>query len=122
MQPERNEVFCIDGRLGTFDSDGEFHVVKIHPTRWRGISIWIAIFTAAMIWVTSSNRELAQDGQDAKEALCAVKFATKARIDVTEAYLDDNPNGIPGVPIDTIKSGLTRDKTLLRSFNKLDCP
>ena len=98
----------------------------IHPWRWTALTIWIVIFTIVVGMSVRTNRELAGEGQEAKDAICVFVSDLERRIEIAEEFLKDNPGPIllGNVPRTTIESNLQSQKRTYQSFEEsgLDCP
>lgn len=73
-------------------------------------------------WQIQQNRRLGRDGRQAHEALCALKADLGVRIDAGHAFLNDNPNGIPGIPAKTIEASIRNQEATLDALRVLTCP
>jgi hypothetical protein len=69
-----------DGSIHFYDQDGDEifpAVYPVHPTRWRFLWIWIAVFSCVIIWairdirnLTDENKERIAEIQDSRIASC----------------------------------------------------
>lgn len=67
------------------------------------------------------NRRLAREGVLAKQALCAQRVVLDNQIRRTEAFLDANPQGIPGIPVALIQAGLDDARAQRKPLARLHC-
>lgn len=65
---------------------------------------------------------LAQDGKNAKIALCALKSDLQRRYDDGVNFLAKHPNGIPGVSSADIERSLANQQSTLDALSLLTCP
>lgn len=56
-----------------------------------------------------------------KEALCSVRHDSERRVILAEAFLKENPNGIPGISIDSLRRSTNNAKQTVDSLSSLDC-
>jgi hypothetical protein len=100
--------------------------VAIHPWRWTALTIWIVIFTLATGYAIRTNRELAAEGVEAQNALCAFNADLKRRIEASEQFLKNNPGPVVlgNVPRSTVISSLQSQRKTFEAFQKsgLECP
>ena len=115
-----------DGAVGIQGPQGEpGRDAPIHPWRWTALTIWIVIFTIVVGMSVRTNRELAGEGKEAKEAICVFVDDLERRIAVAEEFLKNNPGPVVlgNVPRTTIESNLQSQKRTYQSFEEsgLDC-
>lgn len=61
-------------------------------------------------------------GQSNKVVLCALKAEHERDIRNSLKFLEENPEGIPGISADLIARGIADDRQTLEAFEDLDCP
>ena len=72
--------------------------------------------------------ESAKKVEDAVEAttqtICALQDNARAQLIASNAFIEENPNGIPGIPITTIKQSRDRQRAFLNALMRggVDCP
>lgn len=54
-------------------------------------------------------------------ALCALKEDLQRRVKTGRDFLAAHPNGIPGIPVKTIKDGITNQQRTIDSLRILKC-
>lgn len=69
--------------------------------------------TVAYVFITSAKNQ---------DALCSVRHDAERRVVQTEQFLDDHPEGIPGIPVSTLQRGLEAAKETVKSLDNLRCP
>lgn len=71
-------------------------------------------------------RGYAQEGRDLSiqttGALCALKFDFQQRIDQNKQFLEDNPNGIPGITPAVIQQQIDNTQRTLDALSTIECP
>jgi hypothetical protein len=87
----------------------------------RALTAWILIFTVVVIWQVGQNREHAKEGQQAREAICALKGDLSRRIDASRQFLKERPNGVPGIPPATIKQSIDNQQQTLDALGSVKC-
>lgn len=66
--------------------------------------------------------QLARDGKDAHDALCAFKSDLKRRADGAQSFLDSHPGGFAGITAPTIQNSINNQEATLRALSTLNCP
>jgi hypothetical protein len=97
------------------------HPRAIHPWRWRLLALWIVIFTIVAFWGIRTNRDLGRDGRQAHDAICVLKDDFKRRIADSERFLNEHPNGIPGITAQAISESLEGLRRTLQSLGAVRC-
>lgn len=60
--------------------------------------------------------------QQSTDALCALRSDLVKRVANSEAFLEEHPNGIAGIPAKTIQDGIDNQKQTIRALGDLSCP
>lgn len=86
-----------------------------------------AVMTVAALglaaWSIGSLADRNAENRRALLALCALEDDLERRILTTEQFLEENPAGIPGVPLSTLEQSLANQRqTLAAIAPHLDCP
>jgi hypothetical protein len=55
-------------------------------------------------------------------ALCALRTDVERRIISSEQFLEDHPNGIPGISAATIRQSLTAQRETVDALSAVECP
>jgi hypothetical protein len=88
----------------------------------RALVVWIVLFTAAVVWLGRSNRELAQDGRNAKVALCELRRTRTAALNRALRYRRDHPYGVPGLFTRAeLDASIREQRQTRRALLGLDC-
>lgn len=90
--------------------------------KWQRVLLgWIIAFTLLTFYAIRENRQLAEKGEDARTAICALKQDLRVRINNARQFLVDNPNGIPGIPASVIKQSIANQAATVRALDVIDC-
>lgn len=76
-----------------------------------------AIFLSALLFT-----RLADTTTRTNDALCTFRADVQQRLDNTEAFLADHPQGIPGVPTATLRQSLDAQRRTVKALGGLPCP
>lgn len=89
------------------------------------VVLYIVLF-GVIIWayIDSGNRRdaIAQVAVTTKKALCTFRHDLQLRIQASEQFLKDNPNGIVGITAEQIRQSLINQKQTVESLEDLRCP
>lgn len=83
------------------------------------VLIGVVIYFSAIS--NNKQNDLVKQGAESHEALCIFKSDLERRIGDGEQFLRDNPNGIPGIPEETLRNSIDNQKRTLASLAVLDC-
>jgi hypothetical protein len=95
--------------------------------RWLVIStIGMYIAVAAMgiyfyVDAAGSRARIAEVANDTNNALCALRGDLERRVIVDEAFLEENPEGFPGIPARLIQEGIENQERTIAALSGLDC-
>jgi hypothetical protein len=98
-------------------------------TRFRTLVAATVFLYAALIGVgtygyIARSHDLAHINRLAdqnKVALCAFRDNIEKQVATSQEFLDNNPEGIPGLPAATIRSSIQRQKATLVALEILEC-
>lgn len=72
-----------------------------------------------------SNRDLINKVEDnlnqTNGSLCALRENLKQRVLTSQNFLDDNPNGIPGIPVGVIEKSINDQQETIDVLAGLEC-
>jgi hypothetical protein len=89
------------------------------------IAIVLAAFSilAVMGWNIQKNRQLAQDGEQAHDAICNLRDDVRRRVDASQQLLDEHPNAkvIFAIPRSVIENSVKGQQATLDALSDLDC-
>jgi hypothetical protein len=60
-------------------------------------------------------------GQVMEGALCALRGDLEKRVATTEDFLSEHPEGIPGIPAESLRISLDGQKRTIETLNSLSC-
>lgn len=80
-----------------------------------------AIVAAQARVLAMQNQELAKQGKQAHDGLCAFKGAEQKRLQTSRQFLRDNPNGIPGIPPSVIFNSISNSEQTVKSLEEIQC-
>jgi hypothetical protein len=107
-------------KLTNFASDIWTRVLKCSLGR-AFLIVWIVSFTVLVSYAIHSNRELAEDGQHAHDKLCEIRHNLVLRVARTNAFLEENPEGVPGISVKFITDSINTDQRTVDALASLDC-
>jgi hypothetical protein len=87
----------------------------------RALSAWIVLFTAVVIWQVGQNRDHAREGQQAHDAICALKGDLVRRIEASQDFLAKHPNGIDGISATDISINIANQQLTLDALSPVRC-
>lgn len=62
------------------------------------------------------------DGRRTNSVLCTYRTDLTARVIASTKYLQEHPNGAPGIPAKTIIDGIANQQRAIVAFKDLNCP
>jgi hypothetical protein len=97
--------------------------------RFRALVAATVFLYAALIGVgtygyVSRSHDLAKIDQvstTTKTALCLFRDNIEKQVATSEEFIQENPDGIPGLPAATIKASIQRQKETLKALDILEC-
>ena len=94
-------------------------------------SAFVAIvFVALLVLIPmacqiSKNSELARQGKEAHDGLCATRANLERRVKASEKYLSDvqagRRKGVPGITTTDIRESIRRENDTIRALDALEC-
>lgn len=82
----------------------------------------LAIFALLGVTVSITAYFTWQTSQDVKEGLCALRQDAERRVILGDQFLKENPNGIPGISVDSLRRSIKNSKETANSLAHLNCP
>lgn len=61
------------------------------------------------------------DAHQTRDALCTLRSDLEVRVASSRKFLDDHPNGIPGVPVETIREGIRNQDRTIHALDSINC-
>lgn len=91
-----------------------------HKWRWRGIALWVVVFSFATGYAINDVNALATHTED---ALCTFREDLQNRHDQGVQFIKDNPvaEPIPGLTRATLITNLRNQQKTLDSLSGLEC-
>jgi hypothetical protein len=75
-------------------------------------ALLVSLYGNVTLWIVVNNN---------RGSLCALKADIQRRHDAGVMFLEDHPNGIPGIPAAALKQSITNQKASLHALRDLDC-
>lgn len=86
----------------------------------RVMTAWIILFSAVSIYGIHQNRIQSKKGAVALASNCKSREDLKNRIKLAENFLKENPKGIPGLNVATVKASLRNQRLAYKAQRILD--
>lgn len=81
----------------------------------------LLVALAGVGWQVHANGSLARQGDQAHDALCALKADLRQRILAARGFLDKHPQGISGITAAAILVSITSQEATLLALKPLAC-
>jgi uncharacterized protein YkwD len=99
------------------------HSIKVLGRWTAGLYLVIAVMlVAALIYASGQRARIERVTNDTVTALCTFRHDLQLRYDTGVKFLIDHPDGIPGIPAETLQQSLRNQKQTLESLRELPCP
>lgn len=82
----------------------------------------VVIFALLGLTVAASVYYVYTTSNTNKDALCAMRYDAERRVELAEEFLRDNPDGIPGLSIDSLRRSTNNAKQTAKALSSIDCP
>lgn len=69
----------------------------------------------------NANHQLAVEGRQAHDAICALREDLQRRIATTEQFIRDHPEGIAGIPVAELERSVESQKLTVDSLYEAKC-
>jgi predicted PurR-regulated permease PerM len=84
------------------------------------VAIYLALAAlGAFVWVQQVR--IARESASTTTALCVLRADLEARIKNSQAFLKENPNGIPGISAKLIRDGIKNQQSTVSALSGLKC-
>jgi hypothetical protein len=70
---------------------------------------------------TSQRDAIKQTAAQSHTALCSFVADLEQRVESSEEFLDEHPNGIPGLSVEVIRTSLANQRQTIESLSDLKC-
>lgn len=67
-------------------------------------------------------RQLSREGTQAHTALCVFRDDLQRRVERSENFIKEHPEGVTGIPVATLQADVKNKKDTLASLDLLTCP
>lgn len=89
---------------------------------WANLALISLLVTAGLgAYYLQKIHDIAEKNTQARRALCALRDDLDKRIEGSQNFLDEHPNGIPGIPASLIRQGLSNSRRTRETLEVLDC-
>lgn len=90
---------------------------------WSFAAVVLFSFTVLTLfgWQVNTTRHLAQDGRQAHDSLCVLKFDIGQRIKDSTTFLEEHPQGLAGIPAATIRTSIRNQQATFDALAALEC-
>jgi hypothetical protein len=82
-----------------------------------GVMTCTSIFGFVYLFVVTSKQS-----KDTNAALCTLRNDLQIRVNQTEEFLRENPDGLPGIPRAALDQSLTNQRNTIKALEQLECP
>jgi uncharacterized ion transporter superfamily protein YfcC len=92
-------------------------------THWTVVLYLLLALTAGATFVIRSADLARVQTQSERNvaAFCALRHDVERRIEDSQAFLDEHPNGIPGIPPEQIRDSLRAQRETVRALSIVVC-
>jgi predicted negative regulator of RcsB-dependent stress response len=86
--------------------------------------VLIGAFSIALIgWqLREQNQQIDEVAMANQQALCALRNDLERREETTERFLQEHPNGIPGISSQQLQESLENQRRTIRALRFIECP
>ena len=88
------------------------------------ITLYVVLFMVGVyFFIDSNNRraELEEVARNTNNTLCSLKADLERRLQSAQDFLEENPNGIPGISDEFIASSIANQQSTIDALSTLDC-
>jgi hypothetical protein len=93
-------------------------------TTWTVVLYLLLAFVAGAVFIARQSdiqRVAAQSARNVA-AFCALRHDIERRIEDSQAFLDEHPSGIPGIPAKQIRESIQAQRETIRALSVVVCP
>jgi len=92
-------------------------------TRWTVVLYLLLAFVAGGAFIARQSDLSRVEAQSSRNvaAFCALRGDLERRIRESQRFLDEHPNGIPGIPPEQIRDGLRAQRQTVRALSVVVC-
>jgi predicted PurR-regulated permease PerM len=81
----------------------------------------VSIFVVGYVVAAHQRQALAETAVNTNNTLCALRADLEARVDAAKQFLDDNPKGVLGFPVEVIEQNIKNQEQTVEALSTLDC-
>ena len=87
-----------------------------------GLSVGLVLFVLVTFVVRSYDlHRVAENAQQNRIALCALRDDLHRRVDAAQRFLDNNPGSLPGIPPKEIRESIQNQRRTIAALRIIDC-
>jgi hypothetical protein len=90
------------------------------PTNYLAV-VGYLILTLAIAFSLYRVSGLASQGEEAHQGLCVLRADLENRVQTSRDFLKEHPEGIPGIPVATIRQSIDNQQKTIDALEVLDC-
>jgi hypothetical protein len=85
------------------------------------VAVYLALASLGVfVWVQQAQTN--QVAVTTNRALCALRQDLEGRVEVSRRFLEENPDGIPGIPAKTLRDSIANQQRTILALAILNCP
>jgi hypothetical protein len=69
----------------------------------------------------AARQRIAEIAHDTNRALCTLRTDLEQRVEQSRNFLEENPDGVPGIPASLIRNGIANQENTIEALSGLDC-
>ncbi len=85
------------------------------------LTAWMIIFTLVVGYMINYNRDLAEDGKEAHDGICALKGDYQRMNRDAAAFLLKYPDGLPSIPPEIIRNSIRGRANTIAALEAVTC-
>lgn len=89
------------------------------------VALSMALQVVNVVLLSRDSAQLRQDATIALEThhgVCVYRQTLQDQVRQTDEFLSSHPNGIPGIPASTFRSGEAKQRAAIEALSDLQCP
>lgn len=87
----------------------------------RALWMFVAMTLVLYVMVAALGLFVYTQAHQNKAALCALRTDLERRVAVSETFLEENPEGIPGISPAALRTSITNQRLTIQALSGLDC-
>jgi hypothetical protein len=83
----------------------------------------MVVLLGVYVYIVSENsrQDIAAVAENSNNALCSLRADLERRVEVSQDFLRENPDGIPGISAEVIRTGILNQQRTINALSGLDC-